>query len=48
MSDNFPLAVANVLEDILRLFKEHQQAIQDLQRLVSALDTRLDRVEVPQ
>ena len=48
MSDNFEIAVANALEDILRLFKDHHQAIQDLQRLVSALDTRMDRVEVPQ
>ena len=48
VNNNFPITVANAFEDVLRLLAEHHQAIQDLQRLVSALDTRLDRVEVPQ
>ena len=42
---DFAMSVAETLEQMHKVITDHHQAIKDLQRLVSALDTRLDRFE---
>ena len=41
----FAITVADTLQAAAQALKFQSQEIQDLQRLVSALDTRLDRLE---
>ena len=43
---DFASKTAETLERIAAILTRHEKELQDLGRLVSALDTRLDRVEV--
>ena len=45
--EHFALTVAEALEAAAQALKSQSREIRDLHRLVSALDTRLDRLEVP-
>ena len=43
--EHFAFTIAEALEAAARALKSQSQEIRDLHRLVSALDTRLDRLE---